>query len=351
MKTLTVKTKQHTYPLYLGKQLLTNAELLKKHLQSKQVLIVSNAKIASYYLNALQDALQDHDVHVVLLPDGEQHKTLDNVKRIFDKLIECQYKRDATLIALGGGVIGDMTGFAASCYQRGMPFIQIPTTALAQIDSSIGGKTAVNYNDKKNFIGSFYQPECVLIDINTLNTLPEREFISGLAEVIKHAAISDETFFKWLEAEMPNLLKKEDDALIEMLSRSADIKARIVAEDEKEQKGVRELLNFGHTFAHAIESATNYKTYLHGEAVAIGMMMAAELSLAKGLLKACDVERIKTLLIATHLPTQLKEPIEDSHLKSFMSQDKKHRGNQQRFVLLTRLGEAVVKSSHISNDI
>ena len=342
MKTLTIKTKQKIYPVYIGQHILSDTALLKKHLSSHQVLIVTNKTIASHYLEKLKQNLKAYQVESLTLPDGEQFKTLDHLKLIFDKLIEHHFKRDATLIALGGGVIGDMTGFAASCYQRGMPFIQIPTTSLAQIDASIGGKTAVNYENKKNFIGSFYQPTCVVIDINTLDTLPKREFISGLAEVIKHAAICDESFFTWLEKHMPDILTKQPHTLIEMLNKSAKIKANIVSEDEQETKGTRELLNFGHTFAHAIESATDYQVYLHGEAVSIGMVMAAELSKTQGLLNDEALKRLKALLIAATLPVALQKTIDDTTLQSLMSHDKKHRANQKRFVLLNKIGNASV---------
>lgn len=342
MKRLLVNIKQASYPILIGQGLLNNTELLQQNIHSRQVMIVSNDTIAKHHIDKLNQSLANLECATILLPDGEQFKTLETLTHIFDALIQHQFKRDATLIALGGGVIGDMTGFAANCYQRGIDFIQIPTSLLAQVDASIGGKTAVNYQDKKNFIGSFYQPKAVIIDIDTLNTLPQREFISGIAEVIKHAAIRDLGFFAWLEEHMPAILAKDFDTLIEMLYRSIAIKATIVSEDEQEALGIRDLLNFGHTFAHAIESATHYKTYLHGEAVAIGMVMAAELSQQQNLLTAIDVKRLKDLLVSAKLPITLHTTIDPTILENLMGYDKKNRFGKKRFVLLDGIGRAVI---------
>ena len=342
MKTITTKTTQASYPILIGQNLLSDTKLLAKFIKTKQLLIVSNPTVAKHYIDTLKNTLVDFQCETVLLPDGETFKSFDTLTHVFDALIQHHFKRDATLIALGGGVIGDLTGFAASCYQRGIDFIQIPTTLLAQVDASIGGKTAVNYHDKKNFIGTFHQPKSVIIDINTLNTLPDREFISGIAEVIKHAAIRDISFFCWLEKQMPKILMKNPDILIEMLYHSVAIKAEIVSQDEKETLGIRDLLNFGHTFAHAIESATQYNTYLHGEAVAIGMVMAAELSQEKNLLSAQNVDRLKALLLAAKLPIALKENIDKKILDDLMDYDKKNRFGKKRFVLLDDIGNAVM---------
>lgn len=344
MKTLAINAASAHYPLYIGSGLLQHANLLQQHIQSSQVCIISNALIAKHYLAQVKQTLANKQCLEVLLPNGEKNKTLTTLTQIFDTLIANGFRRDATLIALGGGVIGDMTGFAASCYQRGMPFIQIPTSLLAQVDASIGGKTAVNYQDKKNFIGAFYQPQAVFIDINTLRTLPRREFISGLAEVIKHAVIKDAEFFIWLEKNIPAILQQKATTIEEMLYRSAQIKAAVIAEDETESKGIRELLNFGHTFAHAIESATAFKTYLHGEAVAIGMVMAAQLSEKECELNSEVSQRLVNLLQLTQLPTQLKETIATDTLNALMKHDKKNRDQQQRFVLLENLGSAKIKT-------
>lgn len=345
MKIINIHTPQQDYPIYIGSDLFSDSLLLSQHITSSQVMIVSNGAIAKCYLEKITQALPDHYCQHILLPDGEAHKNLQNLSTIFDTLIENGFKRDATLIALGGGVIGDMTGFAASCYQRGMPFIQIPTSLLAQVDASIGGKTAVNYHDKKNFIGAFYQPQAVFIDIDTLKTLPQREYLSGLAEVIKHAAIADADFFTWLEQNHTAICDKQASVLTEMLYRSASIKADVVQQDEKEEKGIRELLNFGHTFAHAIESATDFKRYLHGEAVAIGMVMAAQLSEQLCQLDPSITKRLQVLLQKIGLPTILAEDIDSQQLQTLMAHDKKHRDGQQRFVLLEALGKAVVKQA------
>lgn len=342
MRQLTVNTRKTSYPILIGQELISQSDLFKISIRSQQVMIVSNKIVSAHYLDTLKQSLSTFNCQHILLPDGEKFKTLETLSHIFDALIQHQFKRDATLIALGGGVIGDMTGFAASCYQRGIDFIQVPTTLLAQVDASIGGKTAVNYQNKKNFIGAFHQPHSVIIDINTLDTLPDREFISGIAEVIKHAVIADATFFCWLEQHMSSILDKDPETLTEMLYKSIEIKAKIVSQDEQETLGVRDLLNFGHTFAHAIESATQYESYLHGEAVAIGMVMAAELSQQKDLLGNHDVDRLKALLVSAKLPIALHKSINKEILDDLMSYDKKHRFGKNRFVLLTDIGKAII---------
>lgn len=344
MKKLNLNSRSKSYSIYIGNQIALDKKIMKHYIVSSKILIVSNETIAALYLDSLTNALNDFDLKTCILPDGESNKTLDTLTLIYDTLIEHCCHRDTTLIALGGGVIGDMTGFAAATYQRGCHFIQIPTTLLAQTDASIGGKTAVNYHDKKNMIGCFYQPECVINDIHFLKTLPEREFISGLAEVIKHAAIRNAVFFKWLEAHRENILKRDEKILIDMLTQSVQIKIDIVEQDETEQAGLRALLNFGHTFAHAIEAATHYQTYLHGEAVAIGMCMAAQLSCQENLFSTQDANRLITLIESMGLPTKLKIEIEDEKLNALMRHDKKNRAGEQRFVLLKAIGSAVIKN-------
>ncbi|MGZ8213019.1 MAG: 3-dehydroquinate synthase, partial [Methylosarcina sp.] len=273
MKILQVELGNRSYPIYIGSQLLGQPELYKRHIKSKQVLIVTNETVAPLYLNAVLKSLQDNTVETVVLPDGEQFKNLDSISRIFDKLLSCKFSRNATLIALGGGVIGDMGGFAAACYQRGIAFIQIPTTLLAQVDSSVGGKTGVNHPLGKNMIGAFYQPQCVIADADVLDTLDDRQLLAGVAEVIKYGLIRDIEFFIWLEQNIDALLARNKEALAFAIERSCLNKAEIVAQDETEA-GVRATLNLGHTFGHAIETGAGYGAYLHGEAVAIGICQA-----------------------------------------------------------------------------
>lgn len=345
MKTVNITLAHHQYPIYIGEGLLSDHTLLSTHIKDKQILLVSNQTVADHYAALLEKSLTPFNWTLCLLPDGEQHKTLNTANILFDALLSHQHRRNTTLIALGGGVMGDITGFAAHCYQRGVPFIQIPTTLLAQVDASIGGKTGVNHLHGKNMIGAFHQPECVIIDINTLNTLPDREFFSGLAEVIKHAFILDETFVTWLENHIDNILARDPSSLIDMIDRSCHIKANIVMQDETEKMGIRQLLNFGHTFAHAIETATEYKQYLHGEAVAIGMVMAAKLSSQLDLLPKEDVTRLETLLSAAELPIALSHPLEPARLVELMQHDKKNTTDALSLVLLQTVGNAVFKNS------
>jgi len=277
METLNVELKERSYPIFIGTGILGQAELIRPYIHGRQVMIVTNETIAPLYLELCKAALNDFQVESVILPDGEQYKNLDTLNSIFDALLTHRFNRHATLIALGGGVIGDITGFAASAYQRGIPFIQIPTTLLAQVDSSVGGKTAVNHPLGKNMIGAFYQPQCVIADIKTLNTLEDRQLKSGIAEVIKYGLINDPEFFSWLETNMDKLLQRDHEALTYAIKRSCQDKADIVSMDETEQ-GVRALLNLGHTFGHAIETGMGYGQWLHGEGVAAGICMAAHLS-------------------------------------------------------------------------
>lgn len=340
MQIVSVELETRAYPIYVGQHLLAQTALLKKHVVSKQVLIVSTQKIAEHYLATLQQALSDFQCDVVLLPDGEQYKTLDSVSRIFDILLQHKHHRNTTLIALGGGVICDMTGFAAACYQRGVGFIQIPTTLLAQVDASIGGKTAVNHPIAKNMIGAFHQPRTVIVDITTLNTLPEREYRSGIAEIIKAALIRDAIFFAWLEQHADELLQKKPQILTHAITQACAIKAEIVAADETEITGVRALLNLGHTFGHALEQALGYGTWLHGEAVAAGMVLAADLSQRMNWIESADVVRIKNLIERFGLPTHLPVGLQCDKIMDIMAVDKKNISEQLRLVLLKRVGAA-----------
>ncbi len=332
------------YPIYIGTNLLHNSTAtLLAHIAGRQVLIVSNVTVAAYYLTAVEKLLTNYQCHNLLLPDGEAYKTLASFSLIIDKLVELHFNRQCTLIALGGGVISDLTGFAAACYQRGVNVIHIPTTLLAQIDASIGGKTAINHSQGKNLIGAFYPPRCVIIDINTLLTLPQREFVAGIAEMIKHALIADAQYFSDIQTHLSLLLARDTDTLLRLIQRSCEIKAKIVQTDEREQSGQRLLLNFGHTFAHAIETATHYTELLHGEAVAIGMVMAAKLSLGLGYVKQEIVQEIINLLSATGLPTQLPTSINATQVIELFQYDKKNSDLGLQFVLLSAIGQAILE--------
>jgi 3-dehydroquinate synthase len=279
------------------------------------------------------------------LPDGEEFKTLETLNKVFTDLLEHTFSRQVTIIALGGGVIGDMAGFAAACYQRGVPFIQIPTTLLSQVDSSVGGKTAVNHVLGKNMIGAFYQPQCVIADISTLDTLEDRQLSSGLSEVIKYGIINDLNFFEWLESNMTALMARDSEALIEAVERSCQDKANVVASDELEQ-GVRALLNLGHTFGHAIETGMGYGKWLHGEAIATGMVMAAELSKRMGWIEQNDVDRISQLLTAANLPTTIPKDMTSAKFMELMAVDKKVQDGKIRLILLKGIGKAVVSDDY-----
>jgi len=329
-----------SYPIFIGSDEIRSADIAS-YISGKKVLIVSNETIAPLYLESLKRQLTDKQVDSVILADGEQYKNLDTLNLIFDQLIGNHHDRKTTLIALGGGVVGDMTGFAAACYQRGVPFIQIPTTLLAQVDSSVGGKTAVNHAMGKNMIGAFYQPQAVIIDTDTLSTLPDREFYAGLAEVIKYGLIVDADFFRWLENNIDLLLQRDKQALAYAIELSCVCKARIVAEDETEQ-GIRAILNLGHTFGHAIETFQNYKQWIHGEAVAAGMVMAAQLSVISGDLPEADLQRTKALLQHCSLPVAPPADMTAEDFTQLMLRDKKVLDGQLRLVLLKELGEACV---------
>ncbi|RUQ40393.1 MAG: 3-dehydroquinate synthase [Candidatus Competibacteraceae bacterium] len=343
MKTLHVELGDRRYPLYIGPGLLGQAELLRPHIAGRQVLVVTNTTVAPLYLERTCAALQGLRYEAVILPDGERYKTLETLDAVFTALLEKRFDRHCTILALGGGVIGDLAGFAAACYQRGVDFIQVPTTLLAQVDSSVGGKTAVNHPLGKNMIGAFYQPRCVLADTETLNTLPDRELSAGLAEVIKYGLIRDRPFLEWLEANLDALLIRDAAALSEAIERSCRNKAEIVAADERET-GERALLNLGHTFGHAIETGVGYGQWLHGEAVAAGTVLAADLSARLGWLNRTQVERVRTLLARAHLPLDPPLRLTTDDFLRLMAVDKKVQDGRLRLILLRELGQGVIAS-------
>jgi 3-dehydroquinate synthase len=341
MKTLYVELGERRYPIHIGPGLLCQPELLRPHIPGRQVLVVSNTTVAPLYLERARAALTGLRCEAAILPDGERYKTLDTLDQVFTALLDHRFDRHCTLIALGGGVIGDLAGFAAACYQRGVHFIQIPTTLLAQVDSSVGGKTAVNHPLGKNMIGAFHQPRCVLADTDTLATLPDRELSAGLAEVIKYGLIRDRPFLDWLEANLDGLLARDAAALSEAIERSCRNKARIVVADERET-GERALLNFGHTFGHAIETGVGYGQWLHGEAVAAGMVMAADLSARLGWLGRGQVERIRVLLARARLPLDPPPELTPDDFLRLMAVDKKVKDGRLRLILLRELGQGVI---------
>lgn len=338
--TLRVELGERSYPIYIGRGLL-DSDLLRQHVPSRQVLIVSNDRVAPLYLERLQASLQGLQVEHCILPDGEQYKTLETLNRIFDVLLEKRFDRGCTLIALGGGVVGDITGFAAACYQRGVHFIQVPTTLLSQVDSSVGGKTGVNHALGKNMIGAFYQPRCVLIDTDSLDTLDDRQLSAGLAEVIKYGLINDAEFFAWLEANYPRLLERDPEALAFAIERSCADKAAVVAADERES-GLRALLNLGHTFGHAIETGMGYGTWLHGEGVAAGMCMAADMSRRMGWIDESARQRIEALVANCALPCWAPESLHSERFLELMAVDKKVLAGKLRLVLIKGIGQALV---------
>lgn len=351
MQTLNVALAKRSYPIHIGRGLLADAGLILPHLKRKHVAIVTNTTVAPLYLAQLSDTLQAAGVQVIpiILPDGEAYKNSDTLNRIYDALLQNRCERSTTLIALGGGVIGDLTGYAAATYLRGVPFIQIPTTLLSQVDSSVGGKTGINHPLGKNMIGAFYQPQVVLADIDTLQTLPPREFSAGVAEVIKYGLIRDAQFFAWLERHMAKLMQLDEAVLSEAIYRSCQNKADVVAKDEHEQ-GERALLNLGHTFGHAIENAMGYGVWLHGEAVAAGTMMAADLSQRMAWLSADEVTRIKNSLLAANLPLDPPKLGAAKYL-DLMGLDKKVENGQIRLVLQQGIGRAVITSDYDADQL
>ena len=346
MHTLHVELGERSYPIYIGRSLLADAELLRRHVNGKQVAIISNETVAPLYAGRVRAALEGGEQGIdkiteIVLPDGEEHKTLDTLGHIYDRLLAEGHNRSTSVIAVGGGVVGDVAGFAAATYQRGVNFIQVPTTLLSQVDSSVGGKTAVNHALGKNMIGAFYQPSAVLIDIDTLHSLPPRELSAGLAEVIKYGLIGDEPFYRWLHDHVSQLRALEEGPLAEAIERSCSNKAQVVAEDEREA-GLRALLNFGHTFGHAIETAQGYGEWLHGEAVGAGMALATRLSVEHCGLPATEVEPLLELLSAAGLPIDGPADMEADQYLELMQRDKKVIDGRLRLILLDRIGAARV---------
>lgn len=338
---LDVALHERSYPIYIGTNLLDNQTLLQRHIKSQQILVVTNSQVAELYLSQIMAAFERYQIASLILPEGEQHKTWATLSLIFDRLMALRHNRDTTLLALGGGVIGDLTGFAAAIYQRGVDFIQLPTTFLSQVDSSVGGKTGINHPLGKNMIGAFHQPQGVIIDTHTLATLPARELSAGLAEVIKYGLIGDMEFFTWLENHMSGLRQLQPELICQAIRRSCTNKAKIVAQDEHEQ-GCRALLNLGHTFGHAIEARQGYGQWLHGEAVAVGIVMAADLSVRLGWLEAVLARRIEKLIAAAGLPLNPPTDMSAAEFRHYMATDKKVLQGQLRLVLLNGLGKAQV---------
>ena len=344
MQTVKVDLADRSYTVTIGSGILGTQHPAFDIGSKSSVLIVSNETVAPIYLESLAQSLTGTNVHDLILPDGESFKTVESWSKIIDKLIEIRATRDATLFTLGGGVIGDMGGFAAASYMRGINFVQIPTSLLAQVDASVGGKTGFNHPLGKNLIGAFHQPQAVLVDIDTLNTLPEREFSAGLAEVVKIAAIRDEHFLQWLEKNASAIMSREPVALEDLIKRSIANKASVVAQDEREA-GVRALLNFGHSFAHALETLTQYRQYLHGEAVAIGMMVAGRLSELRGLCEAGFSERLGSLLREFELPLDLPKNLSPDDMLETMKLDKKVIAGSARLILVKSAGQGFIDSS------
>lgn len=339
MKTITVDLGERSYPILIGENLLADPNVIAAHVPGRQVLIVTNETIAPLYLDVVTKSLGDRDVIVHSVTDGEGHKTLDTASGIFDTLLGVPCDRGVTIVALGGGVVGDMAGFAAACYQRGVNYVQMPTTLLSQVDSSVGGKTAVNHPAGKNMIGAFHQPVSVITDVSTLSTLPEREFAAGMAEVIKYGAINDPEFFTWLEDNADAIDARDADALIHIIEVSCRNKADVVARDEREQN-VRAILNFGHTFGHAIEAAVGYGEWLHGEAVGCGMVMAASMSHRLGWITAPESARVRNLVARFRLPVTAPDSMAAEDFTRLMARDKKVAAGAVRLVLLRQFGAA-----------
>jgi 3-dehydroquinate synthase len=350
MQTIRVELAMNAYPVYLGRGLLAERDLWDRHLGSGRVLIVSNDVVAPLYLEPLERTLAHRAPAVHIVPDGEQFKTLETWQGILDRLVALKARRDAVILALGGGVVGDISGFAAASYMRGVRFVQAPTTLLAQVDASVGGKTGVNHPEGKNLIGAFHQPAAVVIDSATLETLPAREFRAGLAEVVKYGALGDPEFFDWLEAHAGAINNRDAEALDYLIARSVTNKARIVAEDEKEA-GVRALLNLGHSFAHAIEAETDYREFLHGEAVAIGMVTAARLSENRGLAPPGTADRLARLLAGFGLPVTIRRDLAIDGLERAMQLDKKAVASGLRLILLDAIGRARVDAESTQQEI
>ncbi|CEK11188.1 3-dehydroquinate synthase [Legionella hackeliae] len=347
-KEIVLRLPSHQYPIIIGYNALNDPAILNRYLAGEQVLIVTNEKIAALYLGDLQKAFADKQCDVVILQDGEEFKNRESLFAIYDTLIAKHHHRDTTLIALGGGVIGDITGFAAATYQRGVRFLQIPTTLLAQVDASIGGKTAINHPLGKNMIGSFYQPAAVIIDLNTLNTLPKREFHAGFAEIIKYALLSGGEFLELVRSFLQEGMNNSS-SLAAVISQCCQIKTNYVEQDEHEITGVRAFLNLGHTFAHALEAYTNYSRWLHGEAVAIGLYCAALLSEQFAQLDKTTVQRIDEMLLMAELPRRIPKDIDLDQLRIAMSQDKKIKNKNLRFILMRAPGDCYIEANVSEN--
>lgn len=349
-KTIPVALGNRSYPIHIGDGLIQQLDLLGEELKARQILLVSNDTVAPLYAEAILKQLPE-TTQKFILADGESEKNLASATQLYDKLLSEKFNRDCCLIALGGGVIGDLTGFVAATYQRGVDFIQIPTTLLSQVDASVGGKTAVNHPLGKNMIGAFHQPQAVLIDTQTLNTLPQREFLAGLSEVIKYGLLGDAGFLDWIESNLSRLLKKDPTALIEAISRSCENKAAIVAADETERSGQRARLNLGHTFGHAIETAQGYGQWLHGEAVATGMCMAADLSWREGWLTVGEKDRAIQLIKDAGLPTRTPTNMTTDDFMEHMSVDKKVASGRLRLILMQGLGHSLQTDAYSDSNL
>ena len=343
MRTLTVDLADRSYPIFIGTGLISQSELYLPYIKGKQALIVTNTTVEKLYLETVVKALTGIQVDTVVLDDGEQFKTTKELEKIYDALLKNKHNRTTTLIALGGGVVGDMCGFAAATYQRGVNFIQVPTTLLSQVDSSVGGKTGVNHPLGKNMIGAFHQPQAVIADTEVLNTLPGNELSAGIAEVVKYGLIADPVFYQWLQENMSSLVAKHPDALAFAIERSCQNKADVVAKDEKEG-GIRATLNLGHTFGHAIEAEQGYGNWLHGEAVAVGMLQAADLSWRLGKITAQEVNELRQLLEVANLPVAGPENMTTTQYLEHMAVDKKVLDGRIRLVLLEKIGQAFITS-------
>ncbi|MGA1443784.1 MAG: 3-dehydroquinate synthase [Methylophilaceae bacterium] len=349
MKTLTVNLGDRSYPIYIGVELLQDPVLIQKHIQTKAVCIVSNTTVSKLYLTQLKKSLNGYRVIEVILEDGEQFKNADSLNQIYTVLLDSKFNRDSTIIALGGGVVGDIAGFAAASFMRGIPFLQIPTTLLSQVDSSVGGKTGINHPLGKNMIGAFYQPQAVIIDMHVLQTLDKREISAGLAEVIKYGLIWDQDFFDHLENHIEDLKNLNVMQLEQAIYRSCEIKAEVVSQDERES-GLRAILNLGHTFGHAIENCLGYGEWLHGEAVGCGMVMAAQMSLVHRWINDTDFDRIRKLIQAADLPIEKPQiPLHD--FLAAMSLDKKNKNQDIYLVLQQGIGKAIVTKDYSFSEL
>jgi 3-dehydroquinate synthase len=347
MKILNVELGDRSYPIYIGSGLLEDPKIITSHVKTKTICIVSNTTVSNLYLENIKNLLDDYQVVEAIIEDGEEFKNYDSLNHIYTKLLENQCNRDTTILALGGGVVGDIAGYAAASFLRGIPFIQIPTTLLAQVDSSVGGKTGINHVLGKNMIGAFYQPQAVVIDLNVLKTLDNRQISAGLAEVIKYGLIWDEDFFKYLEQNIDNLKQLDFEHLEHVIYRSCEIKAKVVSEDEKES-GIRAILNLGHTFGHAIENCLGYGEWLHGEAVGCGMVLAAKMSLAQGWLSESEFDRVTALISQANLPIE-KPNIDYENFIGAMKLDKKNKDKEIYLVLQQGIGKATVTNKYSTN--